>query len=73
MEDLHMSESLPRIGTPRWVKVAAIIALVVGLIFVILLLTGGGAGHGPSRHAQSDAAVAGSAPSVSTEHLVQQP
>ena len=52
-------------GTPRWVKVFGIVALVVVLLFVILVLTGGGAGHGPSRHAQSDAGVAENAPSVS--------
>jgi len=52
------------VGTPRWVKVFGIIALVVVLAFVILLLTGGGAGHGPSRHAQSDVRVAENAPSV---------
>ena len=39
-------------GTPRWVKVFGIIALVLILLFVILLLTRGpgGGGHGPSRH-----------------------
>jgi len=37
-------------GTPRWVKVFGIIALIVVLLFVILLLTGGPGGHGPSRH-----------------------
>jgi len=38
-------------GTPRWVKVFGIIALVVVLLFVILLFTRGpGGGHGPSRH-----------------------
>jgi ABC-type transporter Mla subunit MlaD len=36
-------------GTPRWVYVFGIIALVVVLLFAILLLAGGG-GHGPSRH-----------------------
>ena len=36
-------------GTPRWVKVFGIIALVVALLFVILMFAGGGR-HGPSRH-----------------------
>ena len=36
-------------GTPRWVKVFGIIALVVVLLVAIMLLTGGG-GHGPGRH-----------------------
>jgi hypothetical protein len=34
-------------GTPRWVKVFALIALVVVVLSVILVLTGR---HGPSRH-----------------------
>ncbi|MFN2511858.1 MAG: hypothetical protein ABR568_10490 [Pyrinomonadaceae bacterium] len=33
-------------GTPRWVKVFGIIAIVLALLFVILML----AGHGPGRH-----------------------
>jgi hypothetical protein len=39
-------------GTPRWVKVFGIIALVVVLLFVILALTKGpgGRGHGPDLH-----------------------
>ncbi len=36
-------------GTPRWVKVFGIIALVLVLLFVVLLLAGGGS-HGPARH-----------------------
>jgi hypothetical protein len=40
-------------GTPRWVKVFGIIALVLVLLFVALLLTGRGGGHGPGRHAPS--------------------
>jgi hypothetical protein len=35
-------------GTPRWVKVFGIVALVVILLVVIMLLTGGN--HGPGRH-----------------------
>jgi hypothetical protein len=34
-------------GTPRWVKVFGIIALVAVVLVVIMLLTGG---HGPGRH-----------------------
>jgi hypothetical protein len=40
----------PTTGTPRWVKVFAIIALVVVALFLILLLTGGPGRHGPGRH-----------------------
>lgn len=61
-----MADPLPDddAGTPRWVKVFGVIALVVVLLFVILLLTRGpGGGHGPGRHM---------APSV-TEQGAQQP
>ncbi|MDQ3717022.1 MAG: hypothetical protein M3381_13585 [Actinomycetota bacterium] len=40
-------------GMPRWVKVSAIVALIVVLLFLVVMLTGGGAGHGPSRHSMS--------------------
>ena len=36
-------------GTPRWVKVFGVIALVVVVVFVVLLLARGGE-HGPGRH-----------------------
>ena len=38
-------------GTPRWVKVSGIIALVVVLVVIIMLLIGGN--HGPGRHTLS--------------------
>jgi hypothetical protein len=38
----------PTAGTPRWVKVSGIIALVVVLLLLVLLLAGGA--HGPGRH-----------------------
>ena len=48
--------------TPWWVKVFAIVALVVGVL-VVLKLTGiAGEGHGPGRH--------GRAPRPSTVSLV---
>jgi hypothetical protein len=40
----------PTTGPPRWVKVFGIVALVVVVLFVILLLTGGPGRHGPGRH-----------------------
>ena len=40
----------PTTGPPRWVKVFGIIALVVAVLFVVLLLTGGPGRHGPGRH-----------------------
>lgn len=36
-------------STPRWVKVFGIIAVIVILLFVGLMLFGGGR-HGPGRH-----------------------
>ncbi len=42
------SDRGPTVGTPRWVKVFGIIALVVVLLFVILLFTKGP--HRPGRY-----------------------
>jgi hypothetical protein len=39
-------------GTPRWVKVAGVVAVLVVLLFVIVAITGGE--HGPGRHSPSD-------------------
>jgi hypothetical protein len=38
-------------GTPRWVKVFGIIAIVVLLLIGFILFTGLGGPHGPQRHA----------------------
>jgi hypothetical protein len=46
-------------GPPRWVKIFGVIALVVVLVFVIVMLTGGGAGHGPARHTPSSSVTEG--------------
>jgi hypothetical protein len=35
-------------GTPRWVKVTAIAALVLVLVLILMMLAGGE--HGPGRH-----------------------
>jgi hypothetical protein len=37
-------------GTPRWVKVFGIVALVVALLVITIMLMGGAGGHGPQRH-----------------------
>jgi hypothetical protein len=38
-------------GMPRWVKVSAIVALILVVLVVVMLLVGGGPGdHGPGRH-----------------------
>jgi hypothetical protein len=52
-------------GTPRWVKAFGIIAIVVALLFVILLVAGGGR-HGPGRHRAFSGAPEGQAPSAGT-------
>jgi hypothetical protein len=55
-EETDMADQLPfpdtgdAPGTPRWVKVFAIIAVVVLLVIVIMMFTGVGGDHGPSRH-----------------------
>jgi hypothetical protein len=59
-----MADLPPYPGTPRWVKVFGIIALVL-VLFVILMLTGVfGGEHGPGRHTP---------PFSVTEHDGQQP
>jgi ABC-type transporter Mla subunit MlaD len=40
-------------GTPRWVKVFGIIALVVVVLFVVMIIAGRG-DHGPGRHTGGD-------------------
>ena len=51
-------------GTPRWVKVFGIIALVVVLLFVVLKLSGVGGEHGPSRHTPPFGITAEQSPSA---------
>ncbi|MCM0675307.1 hypothetical protein NCC78_11500 [Micromonospora phytophila] len=41
-------------GMPRWVKVLALVAFALVLLFVIVQLTGFGGGHGPGRHLSQD-------------------
>jgi hypothetical protein len=48
-------------GTPRWVKVFGTIAIIVAVLFVILMLVGGGR-HGPGRHRLSDGRLGGQTP-----------
>ena len=50
-------------GAPRWVKVFAIIALALAVLFVGLKVTGLGGNHGPGRHGRT-----GTAPSGVTEN-----
>ena len=50
MADPPRSPDIEPHTTPRWVKMFGIIAAVVILLFVIVLVTRGPGGHGPSRH-----------------------
>ncbi len=58
----------PTTGTPRWVKVFAIIALVAILLFLVLTVTGGGGDHGPGRHSGSGGHAEAPPASVSEGH-----
>jgi hypothetical protein len=63
-----MADPPPDTGTPRWVKVFGVIVAILILLFVIVLLFGGGE-HGPGRHTPSGGA-GGQAPLSSvTEDL----
>jgi hypothetical protein len=62
-----MADPPPYPGTPRWVKVFGVIGLVVVLLFVILLVTGGPGGHGPGRHTPAGA-KGGHAPPSGVNH-----
>ncbi len=67
--DTHMADLPAYPGTPRWVKVSGIIALVLVLLVVVMMFAGGGS-HGPGRHIPSGGA-GGYTPPVA--HGVQRP
>jgi hypothetical protein len=50
MKKTSDSSSSGETGTPRWVKVFGIIALIVVVAFIILMFIRGPGGHGPGRH-----------------------
>ena len=54
-EDAYMTDRPPYPGTPRWVTVSGIVALVVVVLVVIVMVVSGG-NHGPSRHMPSGGA-----------------
>ena len=61
-------------GTPRWVKVFGIIALVAVVLFLVVMLIGGGE-HGPGRHMSaggSDTTGGHTGPPPGFEHGDQQ-
>jgi hypothetical protein len=49
-------------GVPRWVKVVALVAGILVLVFVFLLLTGIGGQHGPGRHISAGTVTPADAP-----------
>jgi hypothetical protein len=63
-----MAEPPPYPGTPRWVKVFAIIIIVLVLLFGGLKLFGIGGEHGPGRHALSGAIGSQAPPSLVMEN-----
>ena len=48
-----MADPPPYPGTPRWVKVFGIVAIVLALLFVVMVFTDLGGRHGPGRHLPS--------------------
>lgn len=46
-------------GMPRWVKISAVVAGVLILLFLVLRLSGMGGEHGPGRHFSSHPAAVG--------------
>ena len=40
-------------GARRWLRLSALILLILALLVGIMLLLGGGGGHGPRRHGAS--------------------
>jgi hypothetical protein len=58
-------------GTPRWVKVFGLIALVVVLLFVVLLLIGGP--HNPGRHMRGGGSGGQTLAAGAPDHGEQQP
>jgi hypothetical protein len=58
-------------GTPRWVIVVGVIALVVIVLFVVVLLLRGGE-HGPGRHSPeggSDTSAGHTGPPAGVTHM----
>ncbi len=55
-----MREETEAPGTPRWVKVLAIVALAAIVVVVVVLAVGRG-GHGPGRHASAGGTSDGNA------------
>jgi hypothetical protein len=56
-----VADPLPDVdtGTPRWVKVAGVVALAVAVLIVVAILVG--QHDGPTRHGSSDSGMEDSA------------
>lgn len=61
-----MPDMTPYPGTPRWVRVLGIAAVVLVILLGVLLLSSGGS-HGPGRHAASGAVPGTTSPSSAAE------
>jgi hypothetical protein len=48
-----MADLPPYPGTPRWVKVSAMVAAAIVVLIAFVIVTGVGGPHGPARHMQS--------------------
>jgi hypothetical protein len=48
-----MADPPPYPGSPRWMKISEIVAIVLVLLVIAALLTGVGGPHGPGRHLPS--------------------
>ncbi|PWV66862.1 hypothetical protein DFR69_1261, partial [Nocardia neocaledoniensis] len=53
------SEPPKRRGVPRWVIIGGIGLAVIAILMVVMMLAGGGEGHGPGRHGGSGNPPAG--------------
>ena len=62
-----MADLRPYPGTPRWVTVLGIVALVLILLVSILLFAGVGGPHGPRRHTPSNGPGGHTPPSSVTD------
>ena len=60
-------------GTPRWVKVFGIIALVLLVLVVVIMAKGVGGDHGPGRHMPAGDAGDHTPPSVVAKYWVHRP
>jgi len=68
--DSGSSDGPDRPGVPTWVKVFGAIGIILALLFVVLLITGGPDRHGPERHSSGHGSGIGPA-SVASSGLTR--